>query len=69
VAVFDPHVEWAGGRAAADLFAAGPGLSHQLFGWRDRAVDFWFPPIRLPVGFGQTRTATQLPMLTMITGW
>jgi transposase len=31
--------------------------------------DFWFPPIRLPVGFGQTRTATQLPVLTMITGY
>ena len=26
--------------------------------------DFWFP-IRLPVGFGQTRTAAQLPVLTM----
>jgi transposase len=31
--------------------------------------DFWFPPIRLPVGFGQTRTAMQLPVLTMITGY
>ena len=31
--------------------------------------DFWFPPIRLPVGFGQTRTATQLPVVTMITGY
>jgi transposase len=31
--------------------------------------DFWFPPITLPVGFGQTRTATQLPVLTMITGY
>jgi transposase len=31
--------------------------------------DFWFPPIRLPVGFGQIRTATQLPVLTMITGY
>jgi transposase len=31
--------------------------------------DFWFPPIRLPVGFGQARTATQLPVLTMITGY
>jgi transposase len=31
--------------------------------------DFWFPPIRLPVGFGQFRTATQLPVLTMITGY
>jgi transposase len=31
--------------------------------------DFWFPDIRLPVGCGQTRTATQLPVLTMITGY
>jgi transposase len=31
--------------------------------------DFWFPPIMLPVGFGQTRTAIQLPVLTMITGY
>jgi transposase len=31
--------------------------------------DFWFPPITLPAGFGQTRTATQLPVLTMITGY
>jgi transposase len=31
--------------------------------------DFWFPPIRLPVGFGHTRTATQLPVSTMITGY
>ena len=31
--------------------------------------DFWFPPIMMPVGFGQTRTATQLPVLTMITGY
>jgi transposase len=31
--------------------------------------DFWFPPITLPVGFGQSRTATRLPVLTMITGY
>jgi transposase len=31
--------------------------------------DFWFPPITLPVGFGQTRTPTQLPVLTMVTGY
>ncbi|MEX5237972.1 helix-turn-helix domain-containing protein, partial [Kocuria arenosa] len=27
--------------------------------------DFWFPDITLPVGCGQTRTATRLPVLTM----
>jgi transposase len=31
--------------------------------------DLWFPPIELPVGFGQSRTAKQLPVLTMITGY
>jgi transposase len=31
--------------------------------------DFWFPPVELPVGFGQVRPATQLPVLTMITGY
>lgn len=29
----------------------------------------WFPPIEIPVGFGQTRSAKQLPVLTMITGY
>jgi transposase len=31
--------------------------------------DLWFPPIRLSVGFGQVRKPTQLPVLTMITGY
>jgi transposase len=31
--------------------------------------DFWFPDIELPVGCGQTRTAKQLPVLTMVTGY
>jgi transposase len=31
--------------------------------------DLWFPPIRLPVGFGQTRKPTQLPVLTMVAGY
>jgi transposase len=31
--------------------------------------DFWFPDISLPVGCGQVRTATQLPVLTMVTGY
>jgi transposase len=31
--------------------------------------DFWFPDIRLPVGFGQTRTAKQLPVLTMVSAY
>lgn len=31
--------------------------------------DFWFPDIRVPVGFGQTRTAKQLPVLTMVSAY
>ena len=31
--------------------------------------DFWFPPIQLPVGFGQSRRAALLPVLTMVTGY
>lgn len=31
--------------------------------------DVWFPPIELPVGFGQTRRPTQLPVVTMVTGY
>ncbi len=31
--------------------------------------DFWFPDITLPVGCGQVRTAKQLPVLTMVSGY
>jgi len=31
--------------------------------------DFWFPDITVPVGYGQVRTATQLPVLTMVCGY
>jgi transposase len=31
--------------------------------------DFWFPDIELPVGFGQSRTAKRLPVLTMACGY
>lgn len=31
--------------------------------------DFWFPEIEVPVGSGQTRRATALPVLTMVTGY
>jgi len=31
--------------------------------------DFWFPPVMVPVGCGQVRKPTQLPVLTMITGY
>jgi transposase len=31
--------------------------------------DLWFPQAEVPVGFGQTRTATRLPVLVMVTGY
>jgi transposase len=31
--------------------------------------DLWFPDISLPVGFGQVRTASRLPVLVMVTGY
>ena len=31
--------------------------------------DFWFPPAEVPVGFGQARSAKQLPVLTMVCGY
>jgi transposase len=31
--------------------------------------DFWFPAISVPVGFGQERGSTRLPVLTMVTGY
>jgi hypothetical protein len=31
--------------------------------------DFWFPDVEIPVGCGQVRTAKQLPVLTMVSGY
>ena len=31
--------------------------------------DFWFPPIEIPVGHGQTRTARRLPVMTTVSGY
>jgi transposase len=31
--------------------------------------DLWFPPIQLPVGFGQVHKSSQLPVLTMVCGY
>jgi transposase len=31
--------------------------------------DLWFPDVTMPVGYGQVRTAVQLPVLTMVTGY
>jgi transposase len=31
--------------------------------------DFWFPPVTVPVGFGQERGSPRLPVLTMVSGY
>jgi len=31
--------------------------------------DFWFPPTEIPVGYGQTRTARRLPVMTCVSGY
>jgi hypothetical protein len=31
--------------------------------------DFWFPDVVVPIGYGQVRTATALPVLTMVCGY
>jgi transposase len=31
--------------------------------------DFWFPEVEIPVGCGQVRSAKQLPVLTMVSGY
>jgi transposase len=31
--------------------------------------DLWFPPVQVPVGFGQVRRPVRLPVLTMVTGY
>jgi transposase len=31
--------------------------------------DFWFPDVEIPVGCGQVRSAKQLPVLTMVSGY
>ena len=31
--------------------------------------DFWFPDVEVPVGYGQVRTSTALPVLTMVCGY
>jgi transposase len=31
--------------------------------------DFWFPPVTVPVGFGQERAAAQLPVLVMLSAY
>ena len=46
-----------------------PGQPDQMRGRRDRQCDLWFPSIAMPVGFGQTRSPAQMPVLTVVTGY
>ena len=63
-------VQGPGRGAAAGVSAAGPGVAGRRYVAGEIAqCDFWFPPIIVPVGFGQVRRPTQLPVLTMVTGY
>jgi O-antigen/teichoic acid export membrane protein len=45
-------------------------MSHSRYRIGETAqCGLWFPPTEIPVGLGQTRSAQQLPVLTMITGY
>lgn len=46
-----------------------PASRTRYVGGEIAQCDFWFPDMAVPVGFGQTRTATALPVLTMVTGY
>ena len=69
LAALDPDPAGPGGGAAAGLSAAGPGLAHQLRPGEIAQCDLWFPEVEMPVGFGQRRSAAQLPVLTMVSGY
>jgi transposase len=69
LAVLDPHVEHTVAELRPIYLPPDPASRTSYLAGEIAQCDFWFPPIRLPVGFGQTRTATQLPVLTMITGY
>ena len=55
--------------AAAGVSAAGSGQPDGYVAGEIAQCDLWFPPIELPVGFGQVRRPAQLPVLTMVTGY
>jgi hypothetical protein len=69
VVVFGPDAAHAGGGAAAGLPAADPASRTSYAAGELAQDDFWFPDIEILVGFGQVRTAKQLPVLTMLSGY
>lgn len=63
------------GRSAGEYASCGRCICRRI---RRRATyvageigqcDFWFPDVVVPVGYGQVRTATALPVLTMVCGY
>jgi O-antigen/teichoic acid export membrane protein len=52
-----------------EYFRQDQHLSARYLAGEMAQCGLWFPPTEVPVGFGQTRSARQLPVLTMITGY
>ncbi len=68
--VFDPHVEWPGCGVASGRICRRTRRAGRSIPLGEIAqCDFWFPDVELPVGFGQTRSARLLPVLTMVCGY
>ena len=66
---FDPHTERPGRGVAAVYLPPDPASRTMYVAGEIAQCDFWFPDIVVPVGYGQSRTATQLPVLTMVCGY
>ena len=69
MAAFGSDAASQGCRAAPGVPAARSGLAHGVCGRELAQDDFWFPDVEIPVGCGQVRSAKQLPVLTMVSGY
>ena len=58
-------LEGPGPRAAAAVPAAGPGVAHDYSPGELAQCDLWFPPVDVPLGFGQVGRP---PVLVMVAG-
>jgi hypothetical protein len=65
----DDGAEGPGSGAAPGLSATGPVSRTAYEPGEIGQCDFWFPDVEVPVGSGQTRTATRLPVLVMVCGY
>jgi hypothetical protein len=54
---------------ATGVFAADPTGRTNYEAGDVAQCDLWSPPTTVPVGFGQTRTPMQLPVLTTVLGY